>query len=356
MGLRTLSEGTVHSASGNLAGRLVYYDLSGQRYEPTPASSLIDEALKLFGHKAKAVRRSSGGLAIAEPYQLVVYGDPTTQSTDSQSLRVRVKFRDFRRDGKGRVVAAEYISHRKTVLPEELREAFSFQTASLARQRFVLDFGDGTIPVQVFHFEESHNVTYAYFIEPAQALRVQKVKRGSVAPITVYRVERDVLRFASLDVNGEAREWEEACRNYQRLVAIGAPAIPSCLRTGGPVKIPGGLMPNETAKKLREVISGKPDLVVVTKGKAADGVTGIIEMSPGDTIIEGRSNDLLPGEPTGIIEISPGDTAIEGRSQDYQREVTGVIEMSPNDTIIEASAPVFVLSEDEEELKPFAQE
>lgn len=252
--LRTYSELTAHGTE-KLTERLVYYDLAGHRYEGAPASNLIDEALKLFAGTQKAVRRSSGGLVIAEPYQLIVYGDPLNPQIDPPSLRVRVKFRDFRRDEEGRVRTAEYITHKKTVTPDELREPFGFRPAALGHQRFVLDFGDGPVPIQVFHYEEIGGIQYAYFIEPAQAARVQDLPKRTEITLAIYRVERDVLRFAGLDPqSGESKEWESACRNYQRLVALGVQVVPGCLRATAPIAVAGGLTPQELSQQLRETM------------------------------------------------------------------------------------------------------
>lgn len=239
---------------GKLAEKLVYYDLEGRRYDKEAGGGLIDEALKLFGGSVKAVKRSTGGLVIAEPYQLIVYGDPTKEGGRTD-IRIRVRFRDFKRGANNRVVSPEYVIHTKTVLPEDLKEPFSYRCAGRAQQRFVMDFGQGIVPVHVVHYEiDPSGDTIAYFLDHGDMEQLRTAAKGTKTSVQVYRCDRDVLRFAPDDPERGPIEYGLAAANHRRLRLDNQQIVPDVLKSGGPTPLLAGLPAEEIQKALSRVL------------------------------------------------------------------------------------------------------
>lgn len=250
------------TTSSAFAEKLVYFDAQGQRAGGGEDQRLAEEMLKLFAGKYKAVRRSSGGLILAEPFELIVYGDPQ-KDPENQEYRVRVKFRDFRRDARGRVLAAEYGTHVKTVSAQELLTPFSFEAN--APGRFMLDFGDGPVPVQLV-VGEGKTKGQALFVEPDAIEKVRTTRQDRDVLIQPYKVERTVLRWTPNGEDGGSPEERKAWRNYRRLVEGNRTVIPQVLAYGAPIAVPGGSTTEEVKQflrlKLRQRITGQLEPMV----------------------------------------------------------------------------------------------
>lgn len=243
--------------------KLVYFDPEGKRYAGDDAK-LAEEMLKLFQGKYKAVRRSSGGLVLAEPFELIVYGDPT-KPAEAQDYRVRVKFRDFRRDLRGRVLVNQYATHVKTVSAKELLEPFAFDAT--AKGKFLLDFGDGTVPVHVILSDgRGQGPGQTVFLEPDAIEKVRTTRQDANVMIQPYRVERTVLRWTPMGADGASAEERRAWRNYRRLVEANITVIPQVLAFGAPIAVPGGSTPEEVRQflrmKLRQRVTGKAESLI----------------------------------------------------------------------------------------------
>jgi hypothetical protein len=226
--------------------RLVYYDQEGTCFEKDIASHAIDDALKIFDGKIKAVQRRSGGLILAEPYQIVLVESESEESPRPQ-IRIRVKFLDFKA-GKGLVTAPEYLVHTKVVSPEEMKDPFILKTQS--NQRYVLDFGQGIVPVHVFHFENSGENNWAYFIEQRDLNRVIKEGAGTKAEVQIYRVPQEVLRFADESEVGSS-DFNRANNNYERLKALGGKVVPDCLAWESHIEVPSSSSAHDLRNFLR---------------------------------------------------------------------------------------------------------
>lgn len=241
--------------------KLVYFDAQGQRYVGDDAK-LAEEMLRLFAGKYKAVRRSSGGLVLAEPFELIVYGDPR-KHPEATEYRVRVKFRDFRRDARGRVLVNEYATHVKTVSASELLEPFAFDAN--AGGRFLLDFGDGTVPVHVV-LSDGRGPGQTFFVEPDAIETVRTTRQDQNVLIQPYRVERTVLRWTPAGTDGGTPEERRAWRNYRRLLEANRTVIPTALAFGAPISVPGGSTVDEVRQflrmKLRQRLTGKAESLV----------------------------------------------------------------------------------------------
>jgi hypothetical protein len=255
--------------------RPLYYDLDRKRYGSEPPGGLIIDALKLFGGSVKAVRRSSGGLVLAEPFQIVVNGDSTGEPSGQPDVRVRVHFRDFKRGPNNLVLRAEYETHTKIVTPGELKDPFRFGLGSPEEpQRFMLDLGHGVIPVRVYHYvEDASGVTFAYFVELADIEKLSRSKLGTRIPVQAYRVERNVLRYAMDDEEfGVPLEYIHAKENYRRLRQAYARVIPEGFRAGTAIMVPAGVAPEDLRHYLPPTT--RP------AGKAAGSEGGTVEPEP----------------------------------------------------------------------------
>jgi hypothetical protein len=223
--------------SDNREDKLIYYDHKGTYYEKTVDRAMIDRALKVFDGRPRAVHRSNGGLITVEPYQLVLMGGEKDQAPH---VRVRVKFKDLKYDESRRVISNQTVEYTKTVLPEELVEPFPFLYQG--NQSFVMNFGQGLVPVYLFHLDEdaAGNAT-AFFIEYRDLDRALHCPSGEKALVQAYSLSRDVIRLASDKPDAEGlSEYDRARLNYDRLVASGANPIPECFKTGDPIQVPAG--------------------------------------------------------------------------------------------------------------------
>jgi hypothetical protein len=241
--------------------QLVYFDPQGKRYVGDD-HRIAEDMLRLFSQRVKAVRRSTGGLVLAEPFELIVYGDPTRPARP-EDYRVRVKFRDFRRDAEGRVLLGEIATHVKTLPASELLEPFHFDGDTPGC--FLLDFGDGIVPVNVV-LSDGRGNGQAFFVEPDAIERVRTTRQDENVLIQPYRVERTVLRWTPIDKEGGAPDERRAWRNYHRLVDRDRQAIPPVLAFGAPIAIPGGSTTEEVRQflrmKLRQRLTGKAESLV----------------------------------------------------------------------------------------------
>lgn len=241
--------------------KLVYFDPQGQRYAGDDAK-VAEEMLKLFAGKYKSVRRSSGGLVLAEPFELIVYGD-SQKFAEPTEYRVRVKFRDFKRDTRGRVLVNEYATHVKTVSAKELLEPFTFDGNT--QGRFLLDFGDGTVPVHVV-LSDGRGTGHTFFVPPDAIEKVRTTQQDRDVLIQPYRVERAVLRWTPAGEDGGTTEERRAWRNYRRLAEANLTVIPPVLAYGTPISVPGGSTADEVRQflrmKLRQRLTGKTESLI----------------------------------------------------------------------------------------------
>jgi hypothetical protein len=208
--------------------------------------NLIGDALKVFNSRTRTVRRSSGGLSVAEPYQLVFF-DPKDGTSTKPEVRIKVRFKDFKVSRSGEISTGELVTHTKVVLPSELGEAFSYDLDTKHSQTFVADFGQGIVPVHVVGFRtDAAGVTSAYFIELADLNRLLGRDSAGAVPVQMYRADRDVIRHAETRrARGGKSEWDLARETYADLKRRGQAGIPPALASGAPVALASGRTPRE---------------------------------------------------------------------------------------------------------------
>ncbi len=221
-------------------------------------SNLVGDALRVFNSRTRTVRRSSGGVSVAEPYQ-IVFLDPTTPDSHKPEVHIKVRFKDFKVTRAGEISTDELTTHTKVVAPSELGEAFSYDLEKKEAQSYVVDFGQGIVPVHIVDFRlEASGAMMAYFVESDDLQRLLGRDASGAVPVQLYRVDRDVIRLAQAKrAQGGKSEWDHARENYLQLKRQGVAVIPPSLSYGKPVPLASGRTPQEARTLLAKVITLK---------------------------------------------------------------------------------------------------
>lgn len=231
--------------------KLVYYDKSGVCFERSVDSDSLDGALKIFSGQTRAVRRSSGGLVMAEPLQIVVYENQEQASP----IHIKVRFREALPQAERGTKTSRPCT--KVVAAEELFEAFCWDFEGPRKQTFALDFGQGIVPVHPFYYHQSEHGTDAYFLDASDwELATGNANRGRVA-VKIYRISRSALRWTGpAAVGGNPKvlptEAERALKNVDRLRSLQATIVPEVFRFGDSIEVPSsGANPEDIRHYLR---------------------------------------------------------------------------------------------------------
>lgn len=237
---RTLIEYFLLMQNNENVDKIVYYDQNGKRFEKRVEKDKIDLALRYFDGAPKSVVRSSGGMVKAVPHQLVIYDNNSNYGPSEPEVRIQVKFRDFKKDVMGNIIPGEYVTRTKTVRPSEIRAGLEYRLEG--EQRYMLDFGNGPIPVYVFRMARTKDGrTMALFVELDDMERVLLGKRGSRVSIQAYQIPRDMLREPKVEANGSSAEYDRAVSNYQNMRMDNRLAIPEELKVGFGISCPTSL-------------------------------------------------------------------------------------------------------------------
>lgn len=232
-------------AADELSERLVFYEVEGNRVtevaKPSGGTPWAELNRQVQSHVRKSIERSSGGFTSAIPCHLIV----EDQAAD-HPVRVRVQFKDFKRDAQGKVATAEYAVQYKTVYPEELHAAETHVLQGNSVQRFLLDFGDGAVPVQPLLFVvNAKGEGRVYFIELTDVDNVRNGRASNKVWIRVHVCDVAVLRFLPEGYRHAASDFQKALGNYMRLRKEGKRVLPTCLELAPPFQVPGGLTLSE---------------------------------------------------------------------------------------------------------------
>jgi hypothetical protein len=218
--------------------RLIYFDPRGQRHEVLVRKSTMDSAIQKLDGKPKAISRSSGGLAPAQPYQLVIHHHVSDSTQIAPEIRIKVRFKEFARGEAGNLTAGSVVTMTKNILPEEVLDQISYDLNS--SQKFLMDFGHGVVPVVVFGFvSDQSGENYALFVESDSIEKAMREGAGKVIRAPRYRASRELVR-AVRDGENAVELFEKARQNAERLRSMGQPVIPESLQVGQPVELPTG--------------------------------------------------------------------------------------------------------------------
>jgi hypothetical protein len=218
--------------------RVVYFDPKGRRNEVFIRKSTLDFAMSKIDGKFKAIARTSGGVVMAQPYQLVLYHCLSDSVGIGPELRVKVRFKDFVHTESEKITTGNTMTMTKSLLPEEILEPIAFDLKK--PQKYLLDLGQGPIPISIFSFiSEPGGESVALFVEPWAVEHSIRERSGSRFPIQRFRVPKDLIRVVR-DAKGTA-DFDRARKNYEQLRKTGGEIIPEGLQTGPTIELPTGL-------------------------------------------------------------------------------------------------------------------
>jgi len=227
--------------------RLVYFDPKGRRQEAFVKKTIFEAALAKLDGKPKAIARSSGGIVTAQPYQMVLYHCMSDSVGTGPELRIKVRFKDFARNEGEKMTSGTIATVTKNVLPEEILDPVKYDLKS--NQRFLIDFGQGAIPITVFSFlAEPGGESVALFVESDSVERSIRERQGSRIITHRYRASRDVVRVLR---EGSTGQFEAAKANYERMKKAGIAAVPQSLQTGPTIDLPTGFSYQAVTEFLR---------------------------------------------------------------------------------------------------------
>lgn len=224
--------------------KVTYYSPSGQVIERPVPKGLLDEVIKVFDGQPRAIRRSSGGLSVCQPHQIVIYDrtilEPNTlwcPENELQSVvRIKVTFHELLRDAKGQVVSAESILQTKITSAPELRAPFGVEVGN--QEITLVDFGYGIVPVSIFHVDKrAIGEPVAYFTEPGVLEGLKASNPGAMALVTVYSLPLKVVRIpdseSSIDI-------ARAQQNHLSLLKREIKLIPDVFKLQTKIPLPTG--------------------------------------------------------------------------------------------------------------------
>jgi len=224
------------TSSGSEKPQIVFFDERGN--ETTAQSRLLethfDKLLTVFNGLPKAVRRSSGGLIIVHPTQLVHLH--TEQG--AEEIRVKVLFKELERNAQHQIISKKIILSSKTVPLSEIQEGFSHD--AIHTHNFVVDMGLGIIPVHVLSFyPDSQGHTWALFVRHDEIQKALLESRPS--QIMVYEVPLDLLRRIEPFSDSNEKDFQWAKNHVHKLLDRGEKIVPEILSIGPSAEVPAGL-------------------------------------------------------------------------------------------------------------------
>ena len=246
----------IRQDKGSDLARVIYFDPRGIRHEKPIAQRILDEALAKLDGKPRAIRRSSGGITTAQPYQLVLFHTISDREDSTPELLVKVRFRDFKLNDGEFASTGQCMTLTKTVPIKDIVNPFTFTPEE--NQRFVLDFGKGIVPIHVFAFiNDPNGERNAFFVEKKAIEFATRSAKGQKIAIQRYKVSRDVIRSTGgkeTEDQNIKTDFDKARDNFERLLRARLEPIPHALKAGGLVEIPTGLSLARLQEELRSTV------------------------------------------------------------------------------------------------------
>lgn len=234
-------------SAGTTPDHLVYFDHLGNRYESPVSPQLVAAAVKVFDGKPRSLRRSSGGVSLVHPVQLLVYPD----GKGSVELRVRLQFQDYKLLPTG----LQVVKHTKIAELAEIGPAFDYLLH--LPQRFVADFGKGLVPVYLFHTEGSE----VCFVDPKDWERATLSLRGESVLLQPYSMPKDLVRLGTgSDFQKGKSVFDLAHSRLKQIKEQAGTAFPAALKLGGQLEVPTGERPEDLRHYLRVSVSEQSKL------------------------------------------------------------------------------------------------
>ncbi len=253
-------------AANEISDKLVFYEVSGRDLQTPPTASSLGDLNRLVEKGVtKSIERSTGGFTLATAGRILV----EESSGLEPAVRVRMQFKDFVRNALGKVEKAQYVLQYKTLFPEEIRDAVPFAIGGDQIQRYLLDFGDGAIPVQVVHLAvNAKNEGLVYFIELTDLDNVRNGKKNTQVWVRVHCCDAAVLRFLPEYSRESGTTFQNALATYSRLRKEGRRIIPQCFEFAPPFRAPAGLAISDLRNYLELMIKRHQSGATEAKPKA----------------------------------------------------------------------------------------
>ena len=219
--------------------RVMYFDPKGVRHEVSLRKSLLDAAISKLDGKPRAIARSSGGLVMAQPYQLVLHHCVAQGVDAGPELRVKVRFKELVRDERGRVNSGNAMTVTKNLLPEEVLEGIRYDLHST--QKFLVDFGQGPVPIAIFSFvSDSAGENQALFVEAESIEQAIRTPAGKQIYVQRYKISKEMVRVVR-DAEQAKEIFSKARENSERIKKMGGNLIPDAFKVGEAIEIPSGM-------------------------------------------------------------------------------------------------------------------
>src|SRR5690606_784546 len=91
------------------------------------------------------------------------------------------------------VTSGNIMTVTKNILPEEIQDELAYDLKST--QKFLLDFGQGTVPITIFSFvSDAVGENQALFVESDAIERAIRTPSGSKILVQRYKVAKDLVR------------------------------------------------------------------------------------------------------------------------------------------------------------------
>jgi hypothetical protein len=216
--------------------KLILCDPHGNSYEKPIPEGVLEQLAEIFNGLPRAVERNSGGLILVQPTQIVVIEKKLSIPLIQPEIRIKVSFKDLERDSQHRVISKKIVTNSKMLTLMELQDPLAYE--SQTSQNFVVDFGQGIIPVHVFskRVDESGN-SWALFVRHDELEGALLASEGSTT-LRIYEVPQDCLRVLNPEISERDFQW--AKQHAKALLKRNEILVPEVLATGSQVEIPAG--------------------------------------------------------------------------------------------------------------------
>ncbi|MCB0418837.1 MAG: hypothetical protein KDD39_14405 [Bdellovibrionales bacterium] len=249
--LSTTDNWTIKPSLEKSKRRVLFYDSLGQRHEKEIRKADINEAMAKFNLPSIAVKRSTGGYSPARAVKLLIV-DPNPQDPESvPQFMIRVHFTDIQiRSGSAGHQMVVYENSVKDVDPSDV---VAIEPGNIqAPSRFVLDLGNGPVPIHVFDYAIGWDgLVMALFIEIDDLKELITGQSGEGRFMPTFQVRADALRHLSGDPDSFKEEYRQAYANYYIQKTSGVFKLPKSLLLGQRLQVPCGKSYADVAHYLR---------------------------------------------------------------------------------------------------------
>ncbi|NBX91958.1 MAG: hypothetical protein EBQ85_01860 [Proteobacteria bacterium] len=259
--------------------KLVFFDQNGNYFEKPIPQGATDQLLAIFNGLPKSVERSSGGLTLVTPTQIVVFNKKLEVPLIQPEIRVKVSFRDLERDSHHRITSKKVITKKKIVTLHELKEPFAYE--SQGSHNFVVDFGLGIVPVHVFSFRyDTEGVIWAQFVrhDELEAALLPSILNSK--EISVYEVPRDILRILSPASSSNPKDFQWAKNHAKTLLERGEALVPEVLKTGASVGLPSPVTLKEIEEALNKAVAANSNSISATPSNSFELPESVLPEDP----------------------------------------------------------------------------